>query len=172
MGRIFAFRIDNHKNVLKRNKSTIWDVIDSTWVVILLVFQVIVFKVSRAINSRVKKGQSNTDRERERSNIINILANHDRLINGSFRKEMHAARYYFKENLSITDVGRWKFDILVLIMNLTSILPSIYLLSINYINHFNGGSLLIKNNKQAFQKSHVWRRRRICQLYPSSSLWA
>ncbi len=103
-GKRYLLRIDHSKTVISRKKSTIWDVIDSTWVVILLVFQVFVFKISRIINSRIKKGQSKSDRQRERLNIINIVANHDRLVNGSFRNQLNAVKYYFKDNLNIADI--------------------------------------------------------------------
>ena len=80
--------------------------IDNTWGVTIIVFQILVFKMSRGINEVVKKNQSNGDREKERSNIINIMANHHRLISGCFKKELEQIKFFVKENLNITNISR------------------------------------------------------------------
>jgi hypothetical protein len=69
------------------------------WGIMILAFSLVIFRVSRLINLRVKSMQVNEKKDHKRSDLLNILFDIDRVSKGIYKEELSSIGFYYKQKL-------------------------------------------------------------------------
>lgn len=99
VGSGFVFRLDGLFKSIQVEPASYWEVFDNAWGLTLLSFQIVIYRVCRAINKRAKREQVDPEREEQRSNILSVLNDIDRFSKGAYHPELASVKHYFKERL-------------------------------------------------------------------------
>jgi hypothetical protein len=91
--------IDETYNEVKRFTPQYWDLFNNAWGIVLLAFQLVIFRVSRLINLKVKASQVSEEKDHKRRDLLGVLFDIDRLSKGVYKEELSSVGFYYKSKL-------------------------------------------------------------------------
>ncbi len=87
------------RSVIKIDKISIFDMLQGVWGIGLMCFSVVLFKLTKYINRKVKDETLGRECAKFRENLCILLSKNIYLKRGRYSNEMVRARYYLKEEL-------------------------------------------------------------------------
>ena len=76
-----------------------WELLDNAWGLVILSFELVIYRVCRLINTTVKRKKVDPVKEEQRSDILSILNDMDRLGKGAYCTQLSSVRHYFKQRM-------------------------------------------------------------------------
>ena len=87
---------------LEYEEASYWEVFDNAWGLVLLSFELLIYRLSRLINVHHKNLRVDPEKEERRSDILSVLNDIDRLSKGAYKEQLCSVKHFFKEKLSIS----------------------------------------------------------------------
>ena len=97
----FNFRINIVREYILSDyqDGSYWNLFDSAWGIVILVSEILLFRVGKMINAKILSSKLNTEKQDKRSDILTVLFDIDRLSKGIYKEELSSVGFYYKNKL-------------------------------------------------------------------------
>ena len=88
---------------VEREDASYWELLDNAWGLVILSFELVIYRVCRLVNTALKRKKVDPVKEEQRSDILSILNDMDRLGKGAYCAQLSSVRHFFKKRMNHKD---------------------------------------------------------------------